>query len=323
MVKAVLIAYEPFNYATGSTLAGQGAGIGWSIVWITSPLNSQHSSISASNLFVARLAVTGNRLRTVNSGSDIRDFRQLDATSTAVAPWLDGFGKFGKDGTTLWIAFAIRLAGGANTGNGGIHLYDGLGNLNLSADGDKANHERVFMGDRASGTNWFFGRTCGGCPCAVIAESTTLVNGTIHLLVYCYDFTNNGVNLHLFIDPTPGVPPTNSTAAVSLTNLCAFDFDYVELGSGGESVDVDEFRIATTYEEATPTVPTLLAITLTNNIARVSLTGNDAQTYFFEATTNLSNWTSVGSGTTTNGIFQFNDTNAAQFPWRFYRALLP
>ena len=106
------------------------------------------------------------------------DFRKLDTTNAIVAPWIDANGKFGKSGTTLWIAFLARLASGANSGNGGVHLYDGIGDLTLSADGDKANHERMFMGDRASGTFWFMGRTCGGCPCGVLTESTNTVNGT-------------------------------------------------------------------------------------------------------------------------------------------------
>jgi hypothetical protein len=123
-------------------LAGEGAGIGWSNVWVTRPLESQHNSISASNHSVARLTVAGSRVPTVNSGPDIRDFRRLDTTNAALAPWLDGLGKFGKDGTTLWTALTTRLAAGPNTANGGIHLYDGPGNLNISAHGDKADQER-------------------------------------------------------------------------------------------------------------------------------------------------------------------------------------
>jgi hypothetical protein len=134
------------------------------------------------------------------------------------------------------------------------------------------------------------------------------------------DFPHNARNVRLFIDPTPGVPPATSNASATLTNLCAFDFDYVQVDSGGESLDVDEFRIATAYEEAAPTVPAQLAIPLTKNIARLRLTGNESQTYSLEATTNLTNWTNIGSGTTTSGTFQFDDTNTVQLPWRFYRA---
>jgi hypothetical protein len=43
-----------------------------------------------------------------------------------------------------------------------------------------------------------------------------------------------------------------------------------------------------------------------------------------QASTNLINWTNIGSGTTdTNGFLFFQDTNAPGFPKRFYRAYRP
>ena len=111
-----------------------------------------------------------------------------------------------------------------------MHLYDGLGSLAVFADGDKINHERMFMGDRASGVNWFVGGTCNGCPCGVFSESTTVVTGTTHLLVYRYDFIGTNVDVRLFIDPSLTNAPPNATAAVTLVNLCGFDFDWVEIG---------------------------------------------------------------------------------------------
>ena len=157
---AALIAYEPFDYPTSSNLSSNAGGTGWVGSWIYSPLISNHGTINPTNLIYGKLSYAGRSLRTAaNNGIDNRDFRKLDTTNATVAPWIDSAGKFGKSGTTLWIAFLARLASGANSGNGGVHLYDGLGDLTVSADGDKANHERMFMGDRASGTNWFLGRT--------------------------------------------------------------------------------------------------------------------------------------------------------------------
>src|SRR5207247_5911880 len=100
-------------------------------------------------LIYGKLSYTGKSLRTAaNNGIDNRDFRKLDTTNAAVAPWVDATGKFGKPGTTLWIAFLARLGTSSNSGNGGVHLYDGLGDVTLSSDGDKANDERMFMGVR-------------------------------------------------------------------------------------------------------------------------------------------------------------------------------
>ena len=48
--------------------------------------------------------------------------------------------------------------------------------------------------------------------------------------------------------------------------------------------------------------------------------GTPGQKYNFQATTNLLNWTDLSSVIAdTNGLFQFLDTNAPLFPYRFYR----
>jgi hypothetical protein len=48
--------------------------------------------------------------------------------------------------------------------------------------------------------------------------------------------------------------------------------------------------------------------------------GNPGQSYHVQATTNFLNWTDLSSVMAgTNGLFQFLDTNAPLFPYRFYR----
>ena len=323
--RAIVIAYEPFNYPAASNLSSNAGGSGWIGSWIYSPLISSHGTINTTNLIYDKLAYTGRSLRTAApNGIDNRDFRQLDTTNTVVQPWVDAAGKFGRSGTTLWISFLTRLATSSNSGNGGVHLYDGLGSLAQFADGDKANHERLFMGDRASGTNWFAGRTCGGCACGVFAESTNVVNSVTRLLVYRYDFVGTNVDVRLFVDPPLTNSPLNTSAAVTLTNLCGFDFDWVELGSGSESLDVDEFRIATTFAEAAPLAIPAMTAMQTNQLVRVSLNGLPTRNYRIEGTTNFQNWSSVVNGVSdTNGLLQFDDTNFFVNPGRYFRGVFP
>src|ERR1051326_6553293 len=58
--------------------------------------------------------------------------------------------------------------------------------------------------------------------------------------------------------------------------------------------------------------------------ALVGLSGNPNWTYSILASTDLVNWTKIGSATTgTNGLCQFEDVDAASFPGRFYRACSP
>jgi len=323
--QAALIAYEPFNYPASSNLSSNAGGTGWVGTWIYSPLISNHGTINATNMVYGKLSNTGRSLRTAAAnGIDNRDFRKLDTTNRAVAPYVDAAGKFGKSGTTLWIAFLARLATSSNSGNGGVHLYDGLGDLTVSADGDKANHERMFMGDRASGTFWFIGRTCGGCPCGVFAESTNTVNGTLHLFAYRYDFIGTNVDVRLLIDPPLTNTPPNSSAAATLTGLCGFDFDWVEIGSGSESLDLDEFRIATTFEEAAPIDVPTMAAAQTNRALRVTLKGLPVRTYAIESTADFVAWSTLTNGlSNTNGVLEFDDTNFPANPARFYRGVFP
>jgi hypothetical protein len=323
--QAVLIAYEPFDYPPTSNLSSNAGGSGWVGSWIYSPLITSHGTINPTNLVYGKLSYAGRSLRTAaNNGIDNRDFRKLDTTNPSAAAWVNASGKFGKSGTTLWIAFLARLASGANSGNGGVHLYEGLGDLTVSNDGDKANHERMFMGDRASGTFWFIGRTCGGCPCGVFAESTNTVNGTLHLFAYRYDFIGTNVDVRLFIDPPLTNTPPNASAAATLTGLCGFGFDWVEVGSGSENLDIDEFRIATSFAEAVPIDFPRLGAVSTNNAMRVTLTGLPVRNYSIESTTDFSNWSTLTNGLSdTNGVLQVSDPNNITSPAKFYRGVFP
>ena len=54
--------------------------------------------------------------------------------------------------------------------------------------------------------------------------------------------------------------------------------------------------------------------------------GSGLQTLLIQATTNCGDpngWTTIGSVFPTNNPFTFTDTNAAQFPSRYYRIVAP
>jgi hypothetical protein len=59
----------------------------------------------------------------------------------------------------------------------------------------------------------------------------------------------------------------------------------------------------------------------TNGNFQFQLSSSTNTGFGIQASTNLSDWTNIGSGVTdTNGTLLFQDTNAADFPGRFYRA---
>jgi hypothetical protein len=75
---------------------------------------------------------------------------------------------------------------------------------------------------------------------------------------------------------------------------------------------------------APPVVQTLVAHSFTNGNFQVQLASSTNTGFGLLASTNLTAWTNLGWGFTgTNGLLSFQDTNAASFPNRFYRAYWP
>jgi len=52
--------------------------------------------------------------------------------------------------------------------------------------------------------------------------------------------------------------------------------------------------------------------------------GAPGSNYIFQATTNLQSWMNISTNLAdTNGVVQYDDTNAPFFDWRFYRTFGP
>lgn len=77
-----------------------------------------------------------------------------------------------------------------------------------------------------------------------------------------------------------------------------------------------------------PTPPSILSINvLPDPAVRLNCSGGKGSTYMIQATTNLNSssaWVTISTNTAdTNGLFQFIDSNAANYSCRFYRAKTP
>lgn len=64
-----------------------------------------------------------------------------------------------------------------------------------------------------------------------------------------------------------------------------------------------------------------LAPQYTNNIFLTGVSGVSGKSYVFQATTNFTDWVSLSTNTAPMDLFNLIDTNAANFPRRFYRAI--
>jgi hypothetical protein len=72
-----------------------------------------------------------------------------------------------------------------------------------------------------------------------------------------------------------------------------------------------------------PATPVLARAGITNKMFTLKLSSSPMTGFRIEASTNLLNWTNIGSGYTgTNGVLIFQDTNT-NFPHRFYRSRWP
>jgi mono/diheme cytochrome c family protein len=61
----------------------------------------------------------------------------------------------------------------------------------------------------------------------------------------------------------------------------------------------------------------------TNGIFQLGLSGLAGSNYVLQATTNFIDWTSLSTNQATNNLFELFDSNASNFPYRFYRVFEP
>jgi len=144
-------------------------------------------------------------------------------------------------------------------------------------------------------------------------------------------FGNNGT--------TPRLSPPTIASNHSLDDLtnstpsaATVYSDIVLTGSGSSFTGSDHYPIVGDYVVAapasalvTPSAPVLSSPGFgTNGYFTFTLTSTSNTVFGISASTNLTNWIRIGSGTTgANGLLTFQDTNSAGFPSRYYRAYWP
>ena len=106
----------------------------------------------------------------------------------------------------------------------------------------------------------------------------------------------------------------NLGTAVTSSNI------FVSGGLGNSGASSAVFSIA-----LPPPVPTLTTLGFTTNGSfQIKLASSTNTSFSLQASTNFTTWTNIGTGITdVTGSLTFQDTNAAVFPLRFYRADWP
>lgn len=246
---AQLIAYEGFDYPAGSEVKDQRGGTGWNGAWFAAP-QSKGITVKEPGMAFGSLVVAGAKAQL--DGKDTRLFRLIDATRPEVAALVDDgpAGKtFGKEGTTIWIAFLIANTSYPKQAHGGIHLMDGV---KLGAEYKKT--QRIQLGRQNMGDHWLLVRVDQGGPAAGKWDGTVISDKTARLLVYRFDFKPGAVEAWMWVDPAPGQVPDAAKADVHAPKIASFHFNAVNIGSGnGALFDLDELRIGVTYHDVVPT----------------------------------------------------------------------
>ena len=230
---ANLLAYEPFNYAVGSSLAGQtpaspGGGFtgGWTTPGGTATINS--GSLIASSSYggyatsAPSLASTGNSVAITGGGPNTANINLASPiTATAASPiWYS----FLVNPTQNWSVLTLAPANicfGASSGNWSIGVIGtSVGQVN--------------SGTATSGTSYL-----------VVLEDQGPTT------------TGGKDTLSLWVDPNPGATApselgvANGAPILTDPNLTVGTVTQLQLATGQSGV-FDELRIGTSYADVTP-----------------------------------------------------------------------
>ncbi len=253
-IVAQLISSESFQYPAGA-ITGRNGGTGWSGPWFNSPLNSTDNTIDTAGLaMLPQIPSMGGKNYQI--GSDVRNFRYLDTTSSWLAPYLVNgtYGKtFGKESTTIWISFLIACNSYPTTAYGGLHLMDGVGDVTQDIFGFKQLHQRFQFGRDNSHANYIMARVTNGLPGGATWQGHVLCDKQVRLLVHRIDFHSGPEEAWMWVDPPAGSDPDTALADLHAPNITDFKFNAVNIGSGSSAkFSFDELRIGTTYQSVVP-----------------------------------------------------------------------
>jgi hypothetical protein len=246
------IAYDGFNYATGTNLNGFNGGSGWADVWSEPSFGTGNANdnvpetIQAGSLTFSNLATGGNRV--VTGGRFSYDIRNL---GTAL----------GTAGTTRYASFLIRRdTAGPNPVNNGPD-YGGL------VFGDEHNPNSLFVGKPGGGSVTNFAME-NGAGAGQVASSRPETLGTTALLVVRFDFTSANDTFRLYVNPAPGAAePTVADATKNDLNMGMFVGVSISTGAAA-TWSFDEIRVGNNFADVIPVPePNTILLPLSGGLA--------------------------------------------------------
>ncbi|HXI69261.1 MAG TPA: autotransporter-associated beta strand repeat-containing protein [Verrucomicrobiae bacterium] len=237
--RAALMAYEGFNYSSGSAnLTGLNGGFGWKGAW--QGVNNGSSSVQAGSLAAGANAPSGyDSLSVGNSAispNNTRTGRFLDTTtggSFGVKGYINGGGNIGASGKTIYISFMQQPNGTTSYYEFEFHR----GNL-----GDPGRIGGI--GNDSGANTSVYLRVPSAGQTAIGAGSTS-----VNFYVVRIDFLGGNDAVRVYQNPTSASEPATAT----LTNSAAGDMSFNGLSFGcfnnGRTVAHDEIRVGETWAD--------------------------------------------------------------------------
>ncbi|MCB9916303.1 MAG: hypothetical protein H6828_14340 [Planctomycetes bacterium] len=204
----VTIAYESFDYPTGTDLHGQTGGTGWANAW----WSDLAAGVPDTEVVAPSLDGVGNCGQTTEPDTGAYRF----PATAGFEHLLMTPGKFGADGSTIWISFWCQQAPGSTAGYGGLSL-----NEQFVA-------EHLFLGSPFGFYEWGYHDSPlvqTGLVGTVPGSNVTQLSH----LVYRLDFQTGDERLRLWIDPPVAHPDTTPDLD---TPILDFTFNEIGIKSG-------------------------------------------------------------------------------------------
>ncbi len=227
----------------------------------------------------------------------------LKLTSNGLLVWGNG----NPTGNITSIATGIVLDGAGDAiitgkdGHGGSHY----GTYKLNANG--AYVWTNIYPNSATGFNQGNGVAVDSANNVYVTGYSQGVNGFNDIVTIKYNANGGQVWLERYSSPVPGNAAGNAIAVDASGNVYVAGYDAGP--GGGTEVVVIKYS------------PITLQI-LSNGTVQLQAQGAAGELFNVQATSDLQNWQDLGqSAADTNGLFQFDDTNAPQYPARFYTTI--
>lgn len=223
---------------------------------------------------------------------------------------------------TAWVAqpsFPYSIFGQCSVANGNLYVL--AGSINQGADiTSNVYYSKINIDGSLAGWN-----QTASLPQALSNYGAAAANGYFFTMA---GICNSGLTSAFYFAPIAGDGTLRSWSSGTPLpqglneNAAAASTSYI-FESGGDNFSD---AIATVYSLPLPPPPGMPALTalVTNQAVQLQLISSTNTGFGILASPDLVNWMNIGWGFTgTNGLLTFQDTNAANFPYRFYRAYWP